>query len=72
MLVNSFTRSSLLSTFFLKKLKRLDFLAVIFSGVAVGSGWQALVAYVNIENYYLIGVPFGFLLGWGFHHGVQV
>ncbi|KAF8694721.1 hypothetical protein HU200_037807 [Digitaria exilis] len=43
----------------------------VLSGVAVGSGWQALVAYVNIGSYYLIGVPFGFLLGWGFHHGVQ-
>jgi MATE family multidrug resistance protein len=52
--------------------KRNDFLTLIFSGVAVGSGWQALVAYVNIGNYYLIDVPFGFLLGWGFHHGVQV
>ncbi|KAJ1290027.1 hypothetical protein BS78_02G210600 [Paspalum vaginatum] len=43
----------------------------VLSGVAVGSGWQATVAYVNIGSYYLIGVPFGFLLGWGLHHGVQ-
>ncbi|KAG0544074.1 hypothetical protein BDA96_02G243600 [Sorghum bicolor] len=43
----------------------------VLSGVAVGSGWQALVAYVNIGSYYLIGVPFGFLLGWGLHYGVQ-
>ncbi|KAL6656170.1 hypothetical protein ACP70R_006996 [Stipagrostis hirtigluma subsp. patula] len=42
----------------------------VLSGVAVGSGWQALVAYVNIGSYYLIGVPFGVLLGWGFHYGV--
>ncbi|RCV12065.1 hypothetical protein SETIT_2G238600v2 [Setaria italica] len=40
------------------------------SGVAVGSGWQALVAYVNIGSYYLIGVPFGVILAWGFHCGV--
>ncbi|PUZ71086.1 hypothetical protein GQ55_2G286700 [Panicum hallii var. hallii] len=42
----------------------------VLSGVAVGSGWQALVAYVNIGSYYLIGVPFGLLLAWGFHYGV--
>ncbi|XP_042417599.1 uncharacterized protein LOC122006239 isoform X2 [Zingiber officinale] len=36
----------------------------ILSGVAVGSGWQALVAYVNIGSYYIIGVPLGILLGW--------
>jgi MATE family multidrug resistance protein len=47
-------------------------LVTVIAGVAVGSGWQALVAYVNIGSYYLIGVPFGFLLGWGLHYGVQV
>ncbi|XP_068637287.1 protein DETOXIFICATION 27-like isoform X2 [Aristolochia californica] len=35
----------------------------ILSGVAVGSGWQALVAYVNVGSYYLIGVPIGIFLG---------
>ncbi|KAF8781106.1 hypothetical protein HU200_001083 [Digitaria exilis] len=44
----------------------------VLSGVAVGSGWQALVAYVNIGSYYLIGVPFGVILAWGFHYGVTV
>ncbi|KAM3275893.1 hypothetical protein ACQJBY_044339 [Aegilops geniculata] len=43
----------------------------VLSGVAVGSGWQALVAYVNIGSYYLIGVPFGVLLGWTFQLGVH-
>ncbi|KAL4196420.1 hypothetical protein AMTRI_Chr04g246110 [Amborella trichopoda] len=42
----------------------------ILSGVAVGSGWQALVAYINIGCYYLIGVPIGVLLGWVFKRGV--
>ncbi|XP_050204897.1 protein DETOXIFICATION 27-like [Mercurialis annua] len=42
----------------------------ILSGVAVGSGWQNLVAYVNVGCYYLIGVPLGILLGWWFHLGV--
>ncbi|XP_068637286.1 protein DETOXIFICATION 27-like isoform X1 [Aristolochia californica] len=42
----------------------------ILSGVAVGSGWQALVAYVNVGSYYLIGVPIGIFLGWVFKLGV--
>ncbi|XVF15264.1 hypothetical protein REPUB_Repub09cG0136100 [Reevesia pubescens] len=43
----------------------------ILSGVAVGSGWQSYVAYINLGCYYLIGVPLGFLMGWGFHFGVM-
>ncbi|KAK4428552.1 protein DETOXIFICATION 27 [Sesamum alatum] len=39
----------------------------ILSGVAVGSGWQALVAYINIGSYYFVGVPLGIILGWFFH-----
>ncbi|KAJ0975417.1 hypothetical protein J5N97_017382 [Dioscorea zingiberensis] len=41
----------------------------VLSGVAVGAGWQSVVAYVNITCYYLIGIPLGVLLGyvWGFH-----
>ncbi|KAG2635556.1 protein DETOXIFICATION 27-like [Panicum virgatum] len=42
----------------------------VLSGVAIGSGWQGVVAYVNIGSYYLIGVPLGVLLGWGFNYGV--
>eukprot|EP01018_Ginkgo_biloba_P028745 Gb_22188 [translate_table: standard] len=42
----------------------------VLSGVAVGSGWQSLVAYINIGCYYIIGVPLGVLLGWVFHLGV--
>nr|GMD91267.1 protein DETOXIFICATION 27-like [Ipomoea batatas] len=44
----------------------------ILSGVAVGSGWQALVAYVNLGSYYLVGIPFGLILGWFFHFGLKV
>ncbi|XP_042519678.1 protein DETOXIFICATION 41-like [Macadamia integrifolia] len=36
----------------------------ILSGVAIGSGWQALVAYVNLGTYYIIGLPVGCLLGF--------
>ncbi|XP_030463280.1 protein DETOXIFICATION 27 [Syzygium oleosum] len=43
----------------------------ILSGVAVGSGWQSYVAYINLGCYYLVGVPLGLLMGWGFHQGVM-
>ncbi|RWR88782.1 protein DETOXIFICATION 41-like protein [Cinnamomum micranthum f. kanehirae] len=36
----------------------------ILSGVAIGSGWQALVAYVNLGTYYVIGLPIGCVLGF--------
>lgn len=42
------------------------------TGVAVGSGWQAFVAYINIGCYYLIGLPLGILMGWVFDTGVAV
>ncbi|KAK6139200.1 hypothetical protein DH2020_027057 [Rehmannia glutinosa] len=41
------------------------------SGVAIGAGWQALVAYVNIACYYLLGVPLGLILGHTLKMGVQ-
>ncbi|PKI47340.1 hypothetical protein CRG98_032265 [Punica granatum] len=43
----------------------------ILSGVAVGSGWQAYVAYINLGCYYIVGLPLGFLMGWVFKLGVQ-
>ncbi|XP_047330280.1 protein DETOXIFICATION 21-like [Impatiens glandulifera] len=36
----------------------------VLSGVAVGSGRQSIVAYVNIVCYYLVGIPVGVLLGY--------
>ncbi|XP_055801769.1 protein DETOXIFICATION 41 [Solanum dulcamara] len=36
----------------------------ILSGVAVGSGWQAVVAYINLATYYCIGLPIGCFLGF--------
>ncbi|XP_068660644.1 protein DETOXIFICATION 21-like [Aristolochia californica] len=36
----------------------------VLSGVAVGAGWQSVVAYVNISCYYLIGIPLGAVLGY--------
>ncbi|GJY09680.1 putative multi antimicrobial extrusion protein, partial [Tanacetum coccineum] len=43
----------------------------VLSGVAVGCGWQAYVAYVNIGCYYVVGIPLGFLLGFYFDFGVK-
>ncbi|KAM0021738.1 putative multi antimicrobial extrusion protein [Helianthus debilis subsp. tardiflorus] len=43
----------------------------VLSGVAVGCGWQAYVAYVNVGCYYIVGIPLGFLLGFHFDLGVK-
>nr|TKR99290.1 protein TRANSPARENT TESTA 12-like [Populus alba] len=43
----------------------------VLSGVAVGAGWQALVAYVNLGCYYIIGLPLGVLIGLVFKLGVK-
>lgn len=49
-----------------------SFSACNFAGVAIGGGWQALVAYINLGCYYVFGLPFGFLLGYKANLGVQV
>ncbi|CAD6213424.1 unnamed protein product [Miscanthus lutarioriparius] len=43
----------------------------VLSGVAVGCGWQAFVAYVNIACYYGIGIPLGCVLGFYFDLGAM-
>ncbi|ESR35235.1 hypothetical protein CICLE_v10006470mg [Citrus x clementina] len=42
----------------------------VLSGVAIGGGWQALVAYINIGSYYIFGLPLGYLLGYRVKLGV--
>ncbi|KAK1566841.1 hypothetical protein Q3G72_004788 [Acer saccharum] len=42
----------------------------VLSGVAVGSGWQATVAFINLGCYYIIGIPLGIVMGWVFKFGV--
>ncbi|RZC57087.1 hypothetical protein C5167_004384 [Papaver somniferum] len=49
----------------------LNSIQPVLSGIAVGSGWQASVAYINIGCYYIVGLPLGAVLGWVFHLGVQ-
>lgn len=44
----------------------------VVEGVAVGCGWQTLVAYINVGCYYAVGVPLGSLLGFYFKLGVKV
>lgn len=43
-----------------------------FTGVAVGSGWQSVVAWVNVATYYIIGLPIGIVLGYLLNLGVEV
>jgi len=45
---------------------------VISTGVAIGAGWQSIVAYVNIGCYYVIGIPVGMVLGEVLHLQVKV
>ncbi|PWA75318.1 root hair specific 2 [Artemisia annua] len=42
------------------------------SGVAIGAGWQAAIAYINIACYYIFGVPLGLTLGFAANWGVKV
>lgn len=39
-----------------------DSLHAAFAGVARGSGWQHIAAYVNLGAYYLVGIPVGVVL----------
>jgi MATE family multidrug resistance protein len=43
----------------------------VLSGVAIGAGWQSIVAYVNLGCYYIIGIPVGIVLGNVFHLQVK-
>ncbi|XVF27862.1 hypothetical protein REPUB_Repub14bG0145700 [Reevesia pubescens] len=43
----------------------------VLSGVAVGCGWQAFVAYVNVGCYYVVGIPVGCVLGFKYDLGAK-
>ena len=63
----------LLIIFDQKKRKILLIILIqICLGVAVGCGWQAFVAYVNIGCYYVVGIPIGFVLGFTYDMGAKV
>ncbi|KAJ0519729.1 putative multi antimicrobial extrusion protein [Helianthus annuus] len=49
----------------------LNSIQPVISGVAVGSGWQSWVAYINLGSYYLVGLPVGIVLGLILHLGVE-
>ncbi|KAG5560762.1 hypothetical protein RHGRI_003941 [Rhododendron griersonianum] len=49
----------------------LNSLQPVLSGVAIGAGWQWIVAYINIACYYIVGLPAGLLLGFTFDLGVM-
>ncbi|KAL7141655.1 hypothetical protein ABFS83_08G068400 [Erythranthe nasuta] len=44
----------------------MDGLQAVLSGVARGSGWQHIGAYVNLGSYYLVGTPLALLLAFVF------
>ncbi|KAG8641700.1 hypothetical protein MANES_12G023400v8 [Manihot esculenta] len=43
----------------------------VLCGVAIGAGWQAIIAYVNIICYYAFGIPLGLILGYKLDMGVR-
>ncbi|KAL6123204.1 hypothetical protein ACLB2K_075726 [Fragaria x ananassa] len=43
----------------------------VISGVAIGGGWQATVAYINLGCYYVFGIPLGYLLSHVTDFGVM-
>lgn len=45
----------------------MDGIQGVLSGVARGSGWQHLGAYVNLGVYYLVGIPVAVVLGFVLH-----
>ncbi|KAG0472861.1 hypothetical protein HPP92_014718 [Vanilla planifolia] len=49
----------------------LNSIQPVISGVAIGGGWQGLVAYINLGCYYIFGLPFGFFLGYVLNWGVR-
>lgn len=48
------------------------FLRIFIIGVAIGSGWQVMVAYINLVCYYIVGLPIGIFLGFKQNLGVKV
>lgn len=49
----------------------LNSIQPILHGVAVGAGWQSMVALLNTGCYYIVGLPIGAVLGYVFKLGVK-
>ncbi|TXG66409.1 hypothetical protein EZV62_007684 [Acer yangbiense] len=49
----------------------LNSIQPVLSGVAIGAGFQSVVAYVNLGCYYVIGVPIGIVLGYVADFGIK-
>ncbi|KAK7383075.1 hypothetical protein VNO78_28741 [Psophocarpus tetragonolobus] len=49
----------------------LNSLQPVLSGVAIGAGWQSLVAYINVGCYYVVGLPAGIILGFVLRFGAE-
>ncbi|KAL6529955.1 hypothetical protein OROMI_028600 [Orobanche minor] len=45
----------------------MDSIQAVLSGVARGTGWQHIGAYVNLGSYYLVGLPVALVLGFVLH-----
>ncbi|KAF4349857.1 hypothetical protein G4B88_030385 [Cannabis sativa] len=45
----------------------MDSLQAVLSGVARGSGWQRMGAYINLGAFYVAGLPMGIVLGFVLH-----
>ncbi|KAF4363984.1 hypothetical protein F8388_000567 [Cannabis sativa] len=45
----------------------MDSLQAVLSGVARGSGWQRMGAYINLGAFYVAGLPMGIVLGFALH-----
>ncbi|KAL4180452.1 hypothetical protein AMTRI_Chr13g92120 [Amborella trichopoda] len=48
----------------------LNSLQPVLAGVAIGAGWQALIAYINVGCYYIVGLPLGCILGYKLNLGL--
>ncbi|KAL3533043.1 hypothetical protein ACH5RR_006564 [Cinchona calisaya] len=47
----------------------LEGIQTVLSGTARGCGWQNIGAIINLGAYYLLGIPSGILLAFGYHVG---
>ncbi|KAK9112321.1 hypothetical protein Scep_019840 [Stephania cephalantha] len=43
----------------------------LIAGLAIGAGWQTMVAFINIGSYYLVGMTVGCVLGFKFNFGLE-